>query len=214
MKPATFTSYICARRAELALGWASGSSFENFAQVILDDIVRKHLSDKIGLDTTANPARLVQDDGNDINKASWPSMREIKYPFKTPAHNNPHKKTAKIADFMIKNNRFVYDAVNHNWTLKSTKYYIELKCESPDTGAFGGMSFNDAWAVDYKKIKEAAQYELDQQATTAGFRRRYWAVTLAFSPARVAKLKSLIWTSEQTAQGDPELFVGLDEITN
>lgn len=210
MKPSTFAAYIAQRHAELVKGWNSGASFEGYAQVVLDDIVRKHLTSKVGIDDVGD---LVQDWGDWRSDSDWGKMRELTYPIKFPAKSGAGvgvKQVNNTVDFLINNNRFVWDNTSQDWSYKSTRYYIELKVESPETGKFGGMALLDAYKSDRAKVWEVAQHE-DKKAVPWR-RRRYWVVMIGFSPAQVSDLKSYKWDFEVTTVNVPQMFVGIDEI--
>ena len=148
-------------------------------------------------------------------------MREIRY-----GYNIGGKQTQEKADFYIKNQRWVRDSTN-NFVFKNTDYWIELKVESPAAqgdktygtfGAkdFGGKTPRDARKEDVAKLLE--QKDLDKSkhpVTSAGERRRYWFVMLAFSNERRALLKSWAgeWTiNEEYMHKDGNMLVCLVEV--
>jgi len=204
MKPETFVRYICQDHRDISFGWVSGASFEVHVQVRLDNIVRSHLTSKIG-NVHGTP---VQGEGERLTKEAWGKMREIAYPVLNAQSNQ------MICDFYINNERFIWNATTQSYTLKTTKYYIELKCESPQTKQFGGKSFDNAYNEDVDKLKKAKSFETSQPPLDGQSRRRYWMVMIAFSPDNIRRMngRGRPWTFSAIVANKPSMFVGLDEI--
>lgn len=216
MKPQTFVNYISQKYEDLyKYGWRSQASWEVAGQGILDDVLRTHLTSTVGEDTAYTPSN-VQGDGQYVDEGAWPKLRENPYPCKFPSKGKVQKEVSNYADFLFTNERWVYKATEENWGwaswfVKTTKYYIELKVESPHTKKFADMSIEVAWDQDVAKLKAASEHEA-QQATGANVKKRYWMVIIAFSTENIAKAQSHQWSVSnvvQGANGQPSMFVGL-----
>jgi len=209
MKPSTMLQYLGDRAATIAIGWTSGAAFEGYVQVILDDIARTHLSNRIRIysnDTTGEKV-LTQGllkSGQVVAKNAWPKMREIAYP-----------NSSQIVDEYIANRRWTIGKGEHANTaiFKNTYHWIELKAESPVNGKFGGASAKNSYDTDLAKLGELkfAESLLDQPSGVT--RRRYWFIMIAFSTEKRAEVASYTWTVSGTFVTDTSsMFVGILEL--
>jgi hypothetical protein len=185
MKPETMARLILGEAEHFFMGWRSGASFEGQAQVILDDLYRKHLSNHVttGIDgTNFQIAGKSAVTSSAFRKpiSSWPKMREITYSAPNPMSNN-----ANVADLHVNNSRVRSDGAG-GAELKTTNTWIELKVESPATNDFGGVGLLEAAINDLDKL--ATQRKYDNEFGLGG-RRRYWSIIVAISPIQQAMLK-------------------------
>jgi hypothetical protein len=80
MKPQTMVAKIGNIAANLLIGWESKAAFEIYAQVIIDGVLRQHLSEKLRL-RTEEDFEVYEQVPNDTrpqhSTSHWPKMREI-----------------------------------------------------------------------------------------------------------------------------------------
>src|SRR5580704_4990266 len=127
MKPQTMVAKIGNIAANLLIGWESKAAFEIYAQVIIDGVLRQHLSEKLRL-RTEEDFEVYEQVPNDTrpqhSTSHWPKMREIQYPTSNA-----------VADFHLVNSRQVFKNPTNSMddvdvlveVEKNTSYYIELK---------------------------------------------------------------------------------------